>query len=253
MSDIINTVIIDDEQNFIYSLEILLKKNFPNINIIGKASTVAEAESLLKLANPVLVFLDINLPDGTAFDLLEKLPNHNFEIIFTTAYTEFAFKAFEFSALHYLMKPMTIEKLQEAIERFLKIRNSENLDEKLLVLKESLVKKPQKILLPSSDGISVFNISDILRCEADNNYAFVYFINKQKILVSKPLQSLDKILNDLDFVRIHSKHLINLRYVKKYVTGRKPYVILTDNTELPISQTQKSEFADRLKQFAKAF
>ena len=251
MNEIINTIIIEDEQNYISSLEIMLKQSFPWVNIIGKAGSVSDAVGLLNFANPSLVFLDINLPDGTAFDILEKIDKRHFEIIFITAYSEFAFRAFEVSAVHYLMKPISLELLHEAIDRFIKIKSSGDFEEKLTILKDSLVKRPQKILLPSINGVSVYNIDDIVRCEADNNYSIIFFSNKQRILVSKPLQSIDKILNDLDFVRIHNKHLVNLRYVKRYNTGVKASVTLSDSSEVPVARLKKIEFAERLKTYAK--
>jgi two-component system LytT family response regulator len=253
MDNRIDAVIIDDEENFSSSLEILIRKNFGKINILGDANSVKSGITLINKLKPKLVFLDINLPDGSGFEILEETNFKSYETIFTTSYTEFALRAFEFSALHYLMKPMTVEKLKDAIERYEKVHNNDFFDEKLKILKESLIDKPQRILLPTTDGLSIFNIADIVRCEADNNYSIVFFNNKQKILLSKPLQYLDKILNELDFVRIHSKHLINLRYVKNYVNGRKSFVQLSDNSELPISQTQKIDFAEQLKHFAKSF
>jgi two-component system LytT family response regulator len=253
MNDKIAAVIIDDEENFIASLEILIRKYFPKINIVGEANSVKTGSSIINKHKPKLVFLDINLPDGSGFDILDKTTNNSYEIIFTTSYSEFAVRAFEVSALHYLMKPISVEKLREAIERYEKMHDKDFFDEKLKILKESLVDKPQRILLPTSDGKSLFNIADIVRCEADNNYSFVHFNTKQKVHLSKPLQYLDKILNDLDFVRIHSKHLVNLRYVKNYKSGRKSFVLLTDNTELPISETYSSTFVEHLKHFAKSY
>jgi two-component system LytT family response regulator len=253
MNDRIDAVIIDDEENFSSSLEILLRKNFPKINIVGEANSVKNGVALINKTKPKLIFLDINLPDGAGFDILEQTDYKSYSIIFTTSFSEFALRAFEFSAIHYLMKPMTIEKLREAIDRYEKTHDKDFIEEKLKILKESLIDRPKRILLPTIDGIGVFNVSDIIRCEADNNYSIVYFNNKQKLVLSKPLQYLDKMLIELDFVRTHSKHLVNLRYVKKFGNGRKSFVQLTDNTELPISQTQKIEFAERLKLFAKGF
>lgn len=250
MNELINAVIIDDEDTFSSALEIILSKNFLNIKILGSANSVAAGITLINETKPNLVFLDINMPDGTGFDLLDQAGNKDFETIFTTSFSEFAFRAFEFSALHYLMKPITLDNLKNAMERYAKLHSKDRFDEKLRILKESLLDKPQKILLPSSDGQYVVNISDIVRCEAAANYANVYFIDKKHQLISRPLQNLDRILNDLNFVRIHSKHLVNLRFVKKYVGGRTPYVILTDLSEIPISQSQKSDFANRLKHFA---
>lgn len=252
MNESIKAVIIDDEDNFSASLDILLRKNFPNVNLAGTGKSVKEAVALIDRLRPQLVFLDINLPDGTGFDVLERSNRDSFEVIFITSFSEFALRAFEFSALHYLMKPMTMDKLNEAMERYFKVRDNGHFDEKLRILKESLLERPQKILLPSAEGLCVYNIADVLRAEADDNYCNIFFNDGRKLLVSKPLQNLNRILNDLDFSRIHSKHLINLRYVKKYVSGAKPHVVLTDDTELPISQTHKSEFALSLKRYAKS-
>lgn len=250
-SNQIKAVIIDDEDNFISSLEILLRKHFPKVNIIGTATSVKEAITLIRKTTPNLVFLDINLPDGSGFDILEKTDNQSYEIIFTTSFSEFALRAFEFSALHYLMKPMTVEKLKEAMDRYEKVHDKDNFDDKLRILKESLLDRPQKILIPTSDGQNIFNISDIVRCEADDTYSTIYFKNGKNILLSKTLKSWQLILNDLGFARIHSKHLINLCYVQKYKGGRDPYVVLTDETKLDISPTYKTEFAARLKNFVK--
>lgn len=251
MEKTINAVIIDDDENFIASLVILLGNNFENVKIVGIAYSVEKAISLINGSNPDLIFLDINLPDGTGFDILEQTNHKEYETIFTTSFSEHAIKAFEFSALHYLLKPLDEMKLQEAIGRYSKLHEKDLLDEKLQILKESLMEKPQRILLPSSAGLCVHNISEIVRCEADNNYSHVFFNNNKIIMLSKPLQQLDKMLNGLDFVRIHSKHLINLRYVAKYHRGMTPSVMLTDKTDLPITQTYKTEFIERLKNFAK--
>lgn len=251
MKNIINVIIIDDEESYASSLEILLKKNFPKINVIGSSYSVKDGVNLLSLTKPDLVFLDINMPDGSGFDLLERIKEKSFEVIFTTSFSEFAFRAFEVAALHYLMKPMTLEKLTEAMERYEKMQGKDDFDEKLRILKESLLEKPQKILLPLSDGQTVFNISDIVRCEAEGSYSRVFFNNNTKELICKPLQNLDRLLNELDFVRIHNSHLVNLRYVKKYVPGKSATVQLSDKTELPISQSQKPDFSLRLKKYAK--
>ncbi len=252
MNDKIDAIIIDDEENFTASLEILIRKHFPKINVVGEANTVKSGVSAINKYLPKLVFLDINLPDGSGFDILEKTPDKSFEIIFTTAYNEFALRAFEVSALHYLMKPITVENLRDAIQRYERVHEKDFFDEKLQILKQSLMYRPEKILLPTDKGMGVFNIADIVRCEAESNYSRVFFNDKSYIQLSKPLQYLDKILNDLDFVRIHGSHLVNLRYVKKYIGGKTPYVQLFDLKELPISQSQKTSFLEDLKRYAKS-
>ncbi|MCX7735978.1 MAG: LytTR family DNA-binding domain-containing protein [Candidatus Kapabacteria bacterium] len=252
MSETIKAVIIDDEENFSSALEIQIRKQFQNISILGKATTIKEGIKLINNIKPDLVFLDINFPEGNGFEILESAKYTRFEVIFTSSYSEYAVRAFEVSAIHYLLKPIDPVKLKEAINRFtLKIDNNK-FDEKLRILKESLQDKPQKILLPTSDGQNIFNISEIVRCEADSSYSTVFFNNGSKLMIAKPLQHLHKILVELDFVRIHSKHLVNLKYVKKYVSGRSPHLILTDGTDLQISQHQKSDFVDKLKRYVKS-
>ena len=252
MNNITTAFIIDDEDTFVSSLQILLQKNYPKVNIVGTASSVKEAVALIKKTKPNLLFLDINLPDGNGFDVLEQTNRKLYEVIFTTSYSEFAIRAFEFSALHYLLKPIELPRLKDAMEHYSKIHDNVLMDEKLQILKESLLEKPQKIILTTGDGKSIYNISDIVRCEADGNSQFVYFNNKQRVQINKSLEILENNLHELDFVRVHHKHLINLRYVKKYRTGRNPNVVLSDNTELPISQTFRTDFSERMNHFAKS-
>jgi two-component system LytT family response regulator len=251
MSENINVVIIDDEENFINSLEILIRRNFQNINIIGYAKSVNEGVNLLKTLKPDLVFLDIDLHEGTGFDILEKIDDKSFQTIFITNLSEYSLKAFDFAALHYLIKPVKLDHLTEAISRFSKSTKIDNYDINLKLLKESLLNKPEKILLPSIDGLNIFNISDIIRCEANDNYSYIYFINNQRVLISKTLQSLNILLNDLDFARIHNKHLVNMKFVKKFFTQKKPYILLLDNSEIPVGLSYKVSFTERLKEFTR--
>jgi two-component system LytT family response regulator len=252
MNNLIKAVIIDDEENFIASLEILLKKHFKQILIIGKAGTIEDGLSLINQNMPDLVFLDIHLPDGNGFDLINYSKYKNFDVIFTTSFSEYAVRAFEVSAIHYILKPIELKKLEEAIDRFEKKIDNENLDEKLRLLKESLLEKPQKILLPTSEGNCIYNIGEIIRCEAESSYSTVYFLNGEKVMISKPLQSLHKILSELDFVRIHAKFLINLKFVKRYVIANSPKVVMVDNAEFPISHNQKKLFVDKMRNYVKA-
>ncbi len=252
MSEQIKAVIIDDEENFSSALEIQIRKQFPNLIVVGTAKTIKEGIQLINRTMPDLVFLDINFPEGNGFEIIESTKFTRYEVIFTTSFSEYAVRAFEVSAIHYLLKPIDQVKLKEAINRFNLKTDNDKFDEKLRILKESLQDRPQKILLPTSDGQNIFNISEIIRCEADSSYSTVFFNNGNKLLIAKPLQHLHKILVELDFARIHSKHLVNLKYVKKYVAGRIPHLILTDGTDLQISQHQKSDFADKLKKYVKS-
>ena len=253
MNNKINAIIIDDEETYISSLSVMLKMEFPQINIIDKCFNVESAIKSIKKHKPELIFLDIILPDGTGFDLLEKLDNRNFDIIFTTSHSEFAVRAFEFSALHYLTKPIEIEKLKIAIDRFSKTQIKENFDERIKILKESFMDKPQKILLPSLEGLNVYNISDIIRCEADGNHTKVFIVNMKPINISKSLSNISKLLVDLDFARIHKSDLINLRYVKRFISKKSAKVVLINDDELIVSQNQREAFTEKLKSYAKSF
>ena len=245
----INTVIIEDDDSSISNLELLIDTYTSNLAVKGIAKTMSEGLTLINTVKPDLIFLDINLPDGNGFDLLNNTIVNNFKVIFTTVYDKYAVRAFEISALHYLLKPVTAEKLIEAVKRY-PAETKDSFEDKITILKESLIEKPRKIMLPTSDGLELFNIGDIIRCEADGNYTNVFFNNKKQIMISKPLKSLEENLKELDFSRIHHGNLINLKYLKKYVKGKKPYVVMTDNNTYSISESRRKAFTDELEQFA---
>ena len=209
MEERIRTVLVDDDKVSLITLESLLKKNFPNVLITGKAHDVSEAVRVIGQQAPQLVFLDISLPDGEGFDVIEKMPGTKFEVIFITAYDQYALKAFEFSALHYLVKPVTLDGLQKAISRFKELKTDEHLDDKINVLKDSLRSKNEKIIIPSSEGLNVVRLSDIIRLEADDVYTYFFLSDGHRLVASRPLNNYERILEDLPFSRIHAKHLVN--------------------------------------------
>lgn len=246
----INAIIIDDELPFQASLEIILKKNYPHIKINAKAENVEEGIKAIDKHKPNLVFLDINLPDGLGFDILDKCSFKDFEVIFTTSFNEYAVRAFEVSALHYLLKPIDEIQLKNAINRFDEKNLKDLFDEKLTILKASMHENPQKIVLHEKGEYKIFNIADIVRCEADKEYVNVYFNDGKSILLSKTLKSLQNILTEQSFVRVHNKHLINLRYVKSYILGKNA-VLYINEKDYPISQNQVAEFKEKMKQYVK--
>jgi two-component system LytT family response regulator len=251
MSNLIQAIIVDDEDNSLEALAILLQKYCPDVQIIGSAQTVASAIELIDNLKPELVFLDIALPDGQGFEVLEEVGYTGFEVIFTTAYDQYALKAFDFSALDYLLKPISAEKLQQAVERFEKIRKEENYIDRVSVLKDSLQNHNERIILSSMDGFDVYKISDIVRCEANGSYTTFYIKGGQRIITSKTLNNFERLLADLSFVRVHSKHLINLEYVKKYISGRGGYIVFEDGTQVDVSERKKKEFIMRMKGHAR--
>ncbi|MBC8342793.1 MAG: response regulator transcription factor [Bacteroidetes bacterium] len=251
--DLIRTVIIDDEDHCRTTLSEMVKKYCPNLVNVGTASSVETGISIIESIKPELVFLDIHLEDGDGFEILQKISYKNFEIIFTTAHEEFALKAIEFSALHYLLKPISKKALVSAIERFGKSRNKEIQEEKINLLQESLLKSPDKIILPTNEGFQIIQLEAVVYCEASDKYAIFHMKDGTSNVISKSLNDVERTLQDLTFVRIHHSYMINLKYIKGYDKGKGGYVSLTNGKQLEISFRRKQLFIDKLKQFVTHF
>jgi len=252
MEDKIRSVIIEDEKNSLEALSALIDKYCPNVEMIGTANSVKSGIKIINELEPDLVFLDIAMPDGDGFEVLENVDFKYFEVIFTTAYDQFALKAFEFSALHYLLKPINFKELQEAVSRYKKIESEDEFNNKIQVLQNNLSSKQTKIILPSLEGLNIIDIDNIIRCESDNNYTIFHLINKSRIVVSRSLNNFERLLSEKNFVRIHSRHLVNLKYIKKYVKGRGGYVIMEDGSEADVATSRVKDFMARLKMVAKS-
>jgi two-component system, LytTR family, response regulator len=250
MEDAIRTVLVDDDKTSLLTLKALLENHFQLVKIVGTAMTVKDAIALIDESKPQMVFLDINLPDGEGFDVMEKVVYRNFRVIFVTAFDKYAVRAFEFSALHYIVKPATFEGLKTAFDRY-KDTREEDIDDRISVLKESLKGGQEKIIIPSSDGLNIVKLGDVVRLEADDVYTTFFLAGGQKFVASKSLNNYEKILEDLPFSRIHSKHLINLVYVKRYMKGKGGSVIMEDNSEVEVSVRKKADFLEKLKSFAR--
>jgi two-component system LytT family response regulator len=250
MDEAIKVVLVDDDKSSIVTLQSLLGGHFPNISIAGTAANVGEAIFVIDAVKPDLVFLDINMPDGEGFNVIERTSYKNYRVIFITAYDKYAVRAFEFSALHYLVKPVTLEMLENAIDRYKEVR-VEEMDNRLRILRDSLHSKNEKIIIPSTDGLNVVKLNDIVRLEASDVYTLFYMSNGQRFVASKPLNTYEKILEDLPFSRVHSKHLINLMFVKRYLKGKGGSIILEDNTEVEVSVRKKADFLEKLKNYAR--
>lgn len=247
MEGTIRTIIVEDENKSLLTLRTLLERYCPQIKVIGTGNCVEAGIRVIEELKPELVFLDIGMPDGDAFDLLNRIGKVEFEIIFITAYNDFALKAFEFSALHYLLKPINYIELQDAVQRYLKIRPITNLQSRLDILNSSLKSHFDKISLPSNDGLIIVEIQDIVRFEAAGNYSTVFLSHGDSIVVTKTLNQFEEILTGLLFVRVHNTHLINLRYVKKYQRGQGGVVTMNNGTQITVSRTRKNEFLEGLK------
>lgn len=241
----IKSVIIDNEIKSRKTLSNFLLKYCKEVEIIGEADGVASGIDLIKTTNPELVFLDIEMTDGTGFKLLESIEDIQFSVIFVTAYSDYAVKAFKISAVDYLLKPINPKELMEAIEKYQKETGFKGIHNKLEVLlgNQSTIKK---IAFPTSDGIELVKIDEIMHCEADDNYTSIYLNNKKRILVSKTIKEYDTMLSDFGFFRIHQSHLVNLDYITKFNKNDGGYVILENGKKLPVSRRNKQAFLEKL-------
>ncbi len=245
----LTAIIIDDEANGRETLQSLIVNYCPNTRVIGMGKSVDEGLELLSQMKPDVVFLDVEMPFRNGFDLLMEVKNIDFEVIFTTAYSQYAAKAFKFSALDYLLKPIDVSELQAALKKAEAKNGNSVRDDQFDILLDSLKKKAanaQRIVLPSLQGFTVAEVRDIVRCEADKNYTFFYFADQTKMLVSKTLKEYCDILAEHDFMRVHQSHLINLNHVKKYNKGRGGFVTMSDESIVDISRANKEEFMKRV-------
>lgn len=242
------SIIVDDELKSRESLKILLEDFCKNVEVAALCQNVEEGIEAISIHKPDVVFLDIQMQRETGFDLLAKIKNIEFEVIFTTAYSEYAIKAFKFSAIDYLLKPIDIEELKRAlgkVERKMNGSFSQRLEQLIQNLKPAT---PQnfKLALPTSDGLVFIKIDDILYCEASSNYTEIYCADGKKYIVSRTLKEYEDILTDHNFFRIHNSHLINLACIKKYVRGDGGYVVMNNDVSLDVSKRKKEAFLSRM-------
>ena len=252
----ITAVLIDDDSNLRNGMRELLAFYAPDITIVGEAEDVATGVDVMDKLKPQVVFLDIQLNDGTGFDVLEKIAAKNGKttshIVFITAHEEYAIKAFRFSALDFLLKPVDIDELEIVIAKIRETVDKKDNYAHIDLLLENIRKKVdtyKRIALTTAEGIHLFEVSDIIRCESEDNYTTFYIKNNKPVVISKTLKEYEEMLSEYGFERIHQNHLINLAYLKSYVKRDGGFVVMTDNTELPISPRKK----ERLQELIKAF
>lgn len=249
----IKALIVEDEVNSQELLKELIAEYTEGVEVVGTARGVAEALEQIKKLSPDLLLLDIELSDGDGFQVLEQAENPEFDVIFTTAYNQYAIKAFKFSATDYLLKPVDIEELQQAVSRVVEKQTEEGKEvskERLQALISNLRNSQQgfkRIVLPTSNGFTVVDPKDILRCESDRNYTFIFLTDGRKILVSRTIKEYEEMLEDFNFFRVHQSHLINLAFLKNYIRGRGGQVELTDGTVVDVSARKKADFLRRLQ------
>lgn len=241
----LRAIVVDDIENIRKDHIALLKAHCPNVTVIGQADSVESGVALIKQLAPDLVFLDVEMPDGNGFDLLQKLKPFGFKVIFITGYEDFAIRAFRFSAIDYLLKPVKAVDLVEAVQKAEQSLNNEVLELKLNNLFSNLErpKNLQKLVLKTADKIYSVNIQDIVHCESDKNYTTFYFINAPQLVVSTNLKEYDMLLSPHNFFRTHKSHLINMAYFDHFIKsegGNK--IIMKNKTAIPLSVRKKDEF-----------
>jgi len=249
----ITAILIDDDINLRNGMKALLERTAPEIQIIGEADSVETGVVLMKKTQPQVVFLDIHLGDGSGFDILEEVSKSvkiNSQIVFITAHEQYAIKAFRFSALDFLLKPVDPEELEKVIEKVKSIVHKNDSVAHIDLLLENIRKKVdnfKRIALSNVDGVHLFEISDIIRCESLDNYTKFYIKNNKPILISKTLKEYEELLAEHGFERIHQSHLINLNYLKSYIKKDGGYVVMADETHLPISHRKKERLQEILR------
>ena len=235
----LNAIVVEDETNSREILSNYLAKYCPTVNMVGEAASIEEAKQLIAKHAIDLIFLDVEMPFGTGFDLLDQLPDRTFETVFVTAYNQYAIDALNSHAAYYLMKPISIDELIKSVEYVTEIREKEEaLEDRVLTPK--LNKVDGKITLPQQDGFQILNVADILYCKADDNYTEIYLENK-KILVSKTLKYFEDALTKFAFARIHKSYLVNVNEVVKYRKGKGGSVVVSNGKELLVSASKKKD------------
>jgi len=246
----IHAIIIDDEKKSISLLQKMLNDAFPEVNIIATCTQPDEGIKAIRIHEPDIVFLDIEMPNKTGFDVLNATKDIAYNVIFTTAYQQYAIKAIKFSALDYLLKPVDAEELREAMFRFKSKQKNNEREKQLNLLFDNLQNTNNsfnRLSLSASTGVIFINTADILYCEASGGYTFFFMKNGDKHITSKTMKEYEDILPPAQFFRIHHSYLINLAKIKRYIKGDGGTAIMSNNTELPVSKRKKDDFVKRLK------
>ena len=242
-------IIIDDEPDARENLQNLLNKYCDQVDVIDTADSSTTGIEKIKKHNPDLIFLDIQMPNGGGLELLETIDPINFEVVFVTAFDEYAIKAIKFSALDYILKPVDIEELKTAVSNAEARINDKQSDERIRLFLENQRTQPKKIALSTFEGMVFVAIEEIIRCEASDSYTKFILKNEDPIMISGSLKEYESMLSDANFFRVHQSHLINMDYVKKYVKGSGGHVVMIDDSHIGIARSKKQDFLNQLSRF----
>ena len=245
----IRAMIIDDEKHSCEALQILIQENCPQVKIADLFTSSTEALERIKRDKPDLIFLDIEMPHMNGFELLGQLTSINFDIIFTTSYNQYAIKAFKFSAIDYLLKPIDREELMTAVDKVVKKQNP-HIQQQLEMLLQK-IKHPtvqvEKIALPTMQGLELVLINSIISCAANSNYTEFTLGDKKKLLVSRTLKEVEELLSDHAFVRVHNSYIVNINSIVRYIRGEGGYLIMSDGSKIDVSRSRKELLIQKLQ------
>ena len=246
----IRTIIINSDIETNPMLLDIIKEYAPSIELVGIARSIDQGIQQIEEHKPDLIFLDLEIDNSSAFHILEYFKNPTFKIVFTSEDEKHALKAFKYGAIDFIIKPLLPQDILSSIDRVKRTQFNEAIYNRLdYLIRQTHIGQNYKITIPTSEGINVLSISDILRIDADRSYCFIYLTDGDRILVSKPLKEIERLLPSDIFFRIHSAYLINLNYVKRYAKEDGGNVILNDGSHIPIARRRKKEFFERLNSY----
>jgi len=245
----IKAIIIDDEKKSRETLMGLIDRYCPDVFVLAQADGCMDGIHKVKANKPDVVFLDIQMPDGSGFNFLEAFDEFNFEVIFTTAHDQYAIKAIKYSALDYLLKPINPDDLKDSIAKYIHKQDKGQINKNIRVLLDNMKlpgSEPKKIILSTSEGIHILSTDEIIRCESDDYYTKFFLTNGNPILISKTLKQNEAMLSDFNFIRPHKSHLVNLKYIKSYLKVDGGYILMTDGSKIPVSRRKRESIIDIL-------
>lgn len=247
---VIKAIIVEDEIKSMNNLKNLLRKHCPEIELIGDALSIEEALELFEDPSfkPDVAFLDISLPDGLVFKMLDQLKPIDFEVIFITAYNEHAIKACQYSSIGYILKPINPDELIESVDR-IKVTGKDKIQERLEVFNRQHNNPNvfEKMSISAVDGIYFVNIRDIVRFEAEDNYTHIFLNGGERITASRTIKAYEDMLQSMNFYRVHKRHVINLNYMRKFIKGDGGYLVMDDGKKIEVSRRRRPAFMEQMR------
>jgi two-component system LytT family response regulator len=243
----VKAIIVDDELNCCQTLALMINRYCPEVAVTDMYQSAKSALNAIKTTPPEILFLDIEMPQMNGFELLEQLREINFDLIFTTSYDQYAIKAFHFSALDYLLKPIDREELQKAVQKVIK-RRAHPLSQQIDILLKKLHQPAtiSKVALPTMEGLQMIPVDSIISCASDGNYTIFFIKNDKKIIATRILKEVEEMLADHSFARVHNSYLVNLNEIEKYIKGEGGYLIMSDSSTVDVSRRRKEALLKRL-------